>query len=157
MKEIKRIKNYLDLSYDIEMLKAEIRLLRKQRREIEFQIGKLSGAPASYPAIQYQDLKIDRKYSAPPKLEAVWGRLEEINKELDAKERDLKALEYRKKKIDVIIEKMDRPKNKVAILREIQGKTLAEIADELGYSESHVKRLSAEISQEIYGGKMIPG
>jgi len=149
---VRKIKNYLDLCYDIEMIKAEIRVLRKQRREIEFQISKLS-TPVSYPSVRYQEIKIDRKYATPPKLEALWGRLEEINKELDAKEKDLKALEYRKNNIDKIIEKMDRPKNKVAILREVKGKTLAEIADELGYSESHVKRLSAEISQEIYSEK----
>lgn len=150
---MKRIRSYLDLCYDIEMIKAEIRVLKKQRREIEFQISKLSGAPASYPSVRYQEIKVDRKYSAPTKLEALWLRLEEIGAEIEMKEKDLKALEYRKKNIDEIIEKMDRPKNRVAILREIKGRTLAEIADELGYSESHIKRLSAEISQEIYSEK----
>ncbi len=150
---MKKIKGYLDLCYDIEMIKAEIRVLRKQKREIEFQISKLSGAPASHPSIRYQEIKIDHKYAAPPQLEALWLRLEEISAEIGAKEKDLKSLEYRKKNIDKIIEKMDQPKNRVAILREIKGRTLAEIADELGYSESHIKRLSAEISQEIYSEK----
>jgi hypothetical protein len=75
---VKRIRSYLDLCYDIEMIKAEIRVLKKQRREIEFQISKLSGAPASYPSVRYQEIKVDRKYSAPTKLEALWLRLEEI-------------------------------------------------------------------------------
>jgi RNA polymerase sigma factor (sigma-70 family) len=150
---VKKIKGYLNLCYDIEMIKAEIRVLRKQKREIEFQISKLSGAPASHPSIRYQEIKIDHKYAAPPQLEALWLRLEEISAEIGAKEKDLKSLEYRKKNIDKIIEKMDQPKNRVAILREIKGRTLAEIADELGYSESHIKRLSAEISQEIYSEK----
>lgn len=150
---MKKIKGYLNLCYDIEMIKAEIRVLRKQKREIEFQISKLSGAPASHPSIRYQEIKIDHKYAAPPQLEALWLRLEEISAEIGAKEKDLKSLEYRKKNIDKIIEKMDQPKNRVAILREIKGRTLAEIADELGYSESHIKRLSAEISQEIYSEK----
>ena len=150
---MRRIKNYLNLCYDIEILKAEIRVLKNQRREINYQISRLNGGPATYPTISYHEQKVDRKYSMPPQLEALWGRLEEINKELDVKTKDLKAFEYRKKNIDEIIEKMDRPKNRVALLRETQGKTLAEIADELGYSESHVKRLSAEISQEIYSEK----
>ena len=147
---MKRIRSYLDLCYDIEMIKAEIRVLKKQRREIEFQISKLSGAPASHPSIRYQEIKIDHKYAAPPQLEALWLRLEEISAEIGAKEKDLKSLEYRKKNIDKIIEKMDQPKNRVAILREVKGKTLAEIADEMGYSEGYIKNLSAEITREIY-------
>lgn len=150
---MRRIKNYLNLCYDIEILKAEIRVLKNQRREINYQISRLSGRPAAYPAIRYQELKIDRKYATPPRLESLWGRLEEICAEIEAKEKDLKALEYRKTNIDKIIKKMDRPKDKVAILREVKGRTLAEIADELGYSESHIKRLSAEITQEIYSEK----
>ena len=49
---MKRIRSYLDLCYDIEMIKAEIRVLKKQRREIEFQISKLNGAQASYPSVR---------------------------------------------------------------------------------------------------------
>ena len=130
-----KVKRYLDLCYDIELIKAEIRVLKKERREIEYKISKLSGAPASYPSIRYQELKIDRKYtiSSSLQLEALWISLEEISRKLDAKEKDLKALEYRKTNIDKIIEKIDRPKNRVAILREIKGRTLAEIADARNY------------------------
>ena len=147
---MKRIKSYLDLRYDIELLKAEIRVLKKQRREISHQIGRLSSGPAGYLNIRYYEIKIDRKYPAPPQLEALWSRLEEIGAEIEAKTKDLNNLEYRKKNIDEIIEKMDRPKSRVAILREVKGRTLAEIADELGYSEGYVKNLSAEITREIY-------
>ena len=150
---MKRIKNYLELCFDIELLRAEIKILKRQRREIEAQIDKLSSGPNTYRSPQYHELKIDSKYLMPPRLEALYAKLEEINRQIEEKCKDLKALEYRKKNIDKIIALMDYPKNKVAVLREIQGMSLAEIADELGYSESHIKRLSAEISQEIYSEK----
>jgi len=149
---LKKIQSYLDLCLEIELLKSEIRIMRAQKRKIETQINKY-GSPDLYKSPQYHEEKIDIKYKQPPSLETLWNRYEEIDREIKQKEKELKALERRKKNIDKIINQMDSVKHKVAVLREMQGKSLAEIADELGYSESHIKRLSAEITQEIYQEK----
>lgn len=145
-----RVRGYLDLCFDIELIKSELRMLRRQKEEIENKICGLLGWPAFYKPTRYHELKIDSKYKQPSSLEALWLRYEELEKQIREKERELKALEYRKKNIDKIIGQMDSLKHKVAVLREMQGKSLAEIADELGYSEGYIKNLSAEISRELY-------
>jgi len=142
------VKSYLELCLEIEILKSEIRILRAQKRDIEIQISNYKN-PAAYTSPRHQRVKVDLKYSRAPKLEQLWQQYEEIEKAIEEKGRELKAFEYRKKSIDKLIENMDNLKYKIAVRREMQGKSLAEIADELGYSESHVKRISAEISQDL--------
>lgn len=146
---MQKIRSYLQLCLDIELAKYELRSLRKQKREIEAEIKKYGG-PALYRSPQYHELKIDLKYMTPSHLEHYWNKLEEVEREIQLKEKELKGLEYCKKSIDKIIESMNSLKSKVAIMREIQNKTVVEIADELGYSEGYIKNLSSKIRRELY-------
>ena len=144
------IRRYLEMCLHIDLLKTEIRILRRQRKEVEREIRRHErSGPTPYRSPRFHDHKIDIKYSSRPNLDHYWSHIDEIKDIIAEKEKVLKALEYQKKKIDQLISAMDSTKNKVAVLRELQGKSLAEIADEIGYSESWVRKLSAEISREI--------
>jgi len=145
---LKGFGTYLDLCLGIELLKSDIRLLKNQKKDVEYQISRYGGpTPYKSPLLSHQ--KVDWKYRRPPSLEHLWQTLEDIELKIEEKGKELKALEYRKKNVDKLIESLDSKKYKIAVKREMQGKTLAEIADELGYSESWIKKLSAEITEEI--------
>ena len=55
------------------------------------------------------------------------------------------ALEAKKKEIETKMAGLEGLKYQVAKMKLIDGMKLADIADKLGYSESHIKRISAEI------------
>ena len=58
-------------------------------------------------------------------------------------------MEKSKKKIEEEIKKLEGLDKKVVYMRDIEGKTLKEIADELGYSEIYIKKISAR-NKRVY-------
>lgn len=74
--------------------------------------------------------------------------------ELGKIEADLKLLDDQKKDVAEQIELIEdaiacypKTEDKVRLLREIKGMTLKEIAEELGYSESWIKKISASLKR----------
>lgn len=66
-----------------------------------------------------------------------------IDKQIAAAENIINNLDRRIEKIENTLQELQGLDYKVVYLRDIELMTLLEIAEELGYSETHIKRISA--------------
>ncbi len=137
---------YKKLRFWIDLLEQEIAVLKIKQKEVEKRISK---GPKDYSSPQYTQVKVDMKYKDPYPSETAFRYYIQLEEEIKLKEIELKKLKVRERKIDELINSMDHAKYKVAYLREIKGLSLYEIAQELGYSEGHIKNISMEVSREL--------
>ena len=140
-------KTYKKLVFWIELLEQEIEILKLKQRDIERNIK--SNAPSDYSSPYYSHTKVHYKYSDPNPTETAFQAYMSVEREIQEKESELRELRNREREIYSIIQSMDNTKYKVAILREIKGKGLNEIALELGYSEGYIKQVSMEVTREL--------
>ncbi|WP_332238895.1 hypothetical protein [Sporolactobacillus sp. KGMB 08714] len=105
--------------------------------------------------LRIQQLEIERKYYWKMGARSIIHFDQAMEKvcEVDDVLRPLYAIledkEYVKKRLEQKISTLDGIDYKVAIMK-IQGKSLIEIADELGYSYSWIKRVSSKISNRLF-------
>ncbi|MDF2911216.1 MAG: hypothetical protein K0Q56_2097 [Sporolactobacillus laevolacticus] len=134
--------------------------------------GKMSTATELLPLRMYHDLcgeidclylrihqlEIERKYywkmgtrtvKAPMPFDRSLEYIYEIDAVLNPLYKVLEDKEYVKKRLENKIGELEGVDYKVAIMQ-IQGKSLVEIADELGYSYVWVKKINAKISNRLY-------
>ncbi|MCS1382743.1 hypothetical protein NXZ75_11115 [Lysinibacillus sphaericus] len=123
------MKNYADLLRIIDILKAEIEMLEVDK---EYWLGKNEQLPfASIGAEKYgldiASQRTDRLNDRIVSLEAKLDHYQAIEKEIRENVEKLEGLEY-----------------KIAKLRFIDGMTYQEIADELGYTHDHIRRVASK-------------
>lgn len=133
------IKSYKDLcseikawQYRIEAYQAEIKALKRLAKV--HGPGEVRGIDYSQPAVQN---------SGQIGFEEYIIRLQKLESHIYLHEETIKKMIESKEKIEKCIEEIEGIDKKVVYKRDIEGKTLRDIADELGYSEIYIKKISA--------------
>lgn len=138
------IKSYKELCSEIEMwkwrveaYKAEIKALSKMAKV--YGPGGVSGIDYSRPNVQS---------STQMGFEEYLIRLQQLESHIYLHEEAIKNMIKSKEKIEKHLEELQGLDRKVVYMRDIEGKTLKDIADKLGYSEIYIKKISARNSKE---------
>jgi len=139
------IKSYKDLCEEIEIWKERLKTYEIQLKAI-VKLAKLDG-PSDITAIDYSKPYVDgtRQIGFEEALEM----LHKIESHIYLHKEAIANMEKSKKKIEEEIKKLEGLDKKVVYMRDIEGKTLKEIADELGYSEIYIKKISAR-NKRVY-------
>lgn len=139
------IKSYKDLCEEIEIWKERLKTYEIQLKTI-IKLAKLDG-PSDITAIDYSKPYVDgtRQIGFEEALEM----LHKIESHIYLHKEAIANMEKSKKKIEEEIKKLEGLDKKVVYMRDIEGKTLKEIADELGYSEIYIKKISAR-NKRVY-------
>ena len=82
---------------------------------------------------------------SPHTLDYCYDKVQALNEAIKRTTEYIQALEAKKREIDKKLAGLEGLKYQVAKLKLVDGMKLADIAEKLGYSESHIKRISAEI------------
>ncbi len=123
------MKNYADLLRIIDILKAEIEMLEVDK---EYWLGKNEQLPfASIGAEKYG-------------LDIASQRTDRLNDRIVSLETKLDHYQAIEKEIRENVEKLEGLEYKIAKLRFIDGMTYQEIADELGYTHDHIRRVASK-------------
>lgn len=123
------MKNYADLLRIIDILKAEIEMLEVDK---EYWLGKNEQLPfASIGADKYG-------------LDVASQRADRLNGRIASLETKLDHYQAVEKEIRENVEKLEGLEYKIAKLRFIDGMTYQEIADELGYTHDHIRRVASK-------------
>ena len=144
---MKGFQTYKKLVFWIELLEQEIDILKLKQKEVQKNLKR--GAPREYKSPTYSHTKVSHKYKDPCPSETALDYYLQLEDEIQQKETELKDLQDRERKIFKLINSMHNTKYKVAVLREIKGMGLTEIALELGYSEGYIKQVSMEVTREL--------
>ena len=123
------MQNYADLVRLIDIVKAEIEMLEKDNM---FWFGKNDDTPL-WSAGSY-------RYG----LDVSAERSDRLNKRINLLQEKLEYYETIEEEIRVNIEKLEGLPYKIAKLRFIEGMTYQEIADELGYTHDHIRRVASK-------------
>lgn len=139
------VKSYKDLCEEIEIWKERLKTYEIQLKAI-VKLAKLDG-PSDITAIDYSKPYVDgtRQIGFEEALEM----LHKIESHIYLHKEAIANMEKSKKKIEEEIKKLEGLDQKVVYMRDIEGKTLKEIADELGYSEIYIKKISAR-NKRVY-------
>jgi len=127
------MESYADILKVIEIIKAEIEGLQL---DLDYWLGKhdkhlvFSEGARKY-GLDVATKRVDFLYERMEKLEGRLNAYQEIEKEIRENVDKLEGLEY-----------------KVAKLRFIDGMTYQEIADELGYSHDHIRRVASKSNKK---------
>lgn len=123
------MKNYADLLRIIDIVKAEIEMLEVDK---EYWIGKNEQLPfSSIGAAKYG-------------LDIASQRTDRLNGRIASLEQKLEHYQAIEKEIRDNVEKLEGLEYKIAKLRFIDGMTYQEIADELGYTHDHIRRVASK-------------
>lgn len=117
--------NYNDLCAEIEILKIQIDLALKEREQ--WWIG-------------------GRLFSLVP-LDNAAGRADRLSEQIEYMQKALEEKQAAMNKINKLLQSLEGTAHKIAYKRYIENKPLWVIADELGYSHDHVRRLSRNLSK----------
>ncbi|OEC02124.1 hypothetical protein GY31_09245 [Lysinibacillus sphaericus] len=123
------MKNYADLLRIIDIVKAEIEMLEVDK---EYWLGKNEQLPfASIGADKFG-------------LDVASQRTDRLNGRIASLETKLEHYQAIEKEIRENVEKLEGLEYKIAKLRFIDGMTYQEIADELGYTHDHIRRVASK-------------
>ncbi|MEY9980459.1 sigma factor-like helix-turn-helix DNA-binding protein [Lysinibacillus sp. RC79] len=123
------MKNYADLLRIIDIVKAEIEMLEVNK---EYWIGKNEHLP-------FFSVGAD-KYG----LDVASQRTDRLNGRIASLEEKLEHYQAIEKEIRENVEKLEGLEYKIAKLRFIDGMTYQEIADQLGYTHDHIRRVASK-------------
>jgi DNA-directed RNA polymerase specialized sigma24 family protein len=84
---------------------------------------------------------------SPLSLDRLNERLGKLEEKLELVKYAMDKLERQKNEIDDKLQNLEGIRYKVAYMRDIEGKKLSDIAEELGYGIDRIKQISAEISK----------
>ncbi len=128
---------YKDLLIEIEIYELVVADLRKKHRSLRKRL--LSGPEE----IKGYDISKDRGQSVHKTVDKEYEEYVVIQQRLRGAEQRLSELKKLKKKIDLRVKKLEGLDYQVVLLRDIEGLRLTDIAEELGYSEDWIKRISS--------------
>ena len=130
---------YTDLCREIDILDIRITSLEKEREQMRRMM--FANAPKGVSAIDYSTERVQSSFSPLP-LNEIVERINQIDKALSPLYEIKRIKEQAKMDMEQTISAMEGLDYKVAYLR-MQGLTLIEIADELGYSYNWIKKVSS--------------
>lgn len=122
------VKNYADLLRIIDIVKAEIEMLEVDK---EYWLGKSTNLPFFSIGAE--------KYG----LDIASQRTDRLNDRIASLETKLEHYQAIEKEVRENVEKLEGLEYKIAKLRFIDGMTYQEIAEELGYSHDHIRRVAS--------------
>lgn len=133
------VKSYKDLCEEIEIWKERLKTYEIQLKAI-VKLAKLDG-PSDITAIDYSKPYVDgtRQIGFEEALEM----LHKIESHIFLHKQAIENMERYRKRIKARIKKLEGIDYKVVYMRDIEGKSLVEIAEELGYSHQYIKEISA--------------
>lgn len=135
--KVRGIKNYKDLCLEIDIQKIRVREIENEIRQLK----KLLEGPKELTGIDYSKQPGGQIIHIP--LDRIFDRAVRLEKKLNIEKEILKEKIKAKKKIDERLLKLKGLDYKVVYMRDIEGKTLQQIADELGYSKRWIEKISA--------------
>lgn len=133
------IKSYKDLCSEIEIWKERLKTYEIQIEAIK-KLAKLDG-PKDITGIDYTQPYVDG--TSQIGFEEALEMLGKIESHIYLHQQAITNMEKSKKKIEESIKGLEGLDQKVVYMRDIKGMTLADIAEELGYSYQYIKEVSA--------------
>ncbi len=134
------IKSYKELCNDINFWKARLKSYEIQLEAIKKE-GKLYG-PGDIKGIDYTQPYVDG--TSQISFEAALKQMQKIENHIALHQDTIDKLEKSKKKIEEYIKTLDGLDRKVVYMRDIEGKKLVDIAEELGYSYDYIREISSK-------------
>lgn len=136
---IESVQTYKDLCGEIDVLHSRIDDLERELKHLDKLMW--ANAPTDISAVDYSREQVtNSKYA--PSLADIVSRMNKIRTMIHPLEERLKDKEHTRMKIEETLNEFDGVGYKVEYMR-AQGKSLIEIADELGYSYSWVRQISS--------------
>lgn len=133
------IKSYKDLCKEIKIWELRVETYEAEIRAIK-RLARLYG-PSDVKGIDYTKPRVQESNQIG--FEEALFRLHQLEEHISMHQSTIDEMEELKKEMEERIGRLDGLDKKVVYMREIQGKSLKEIADELGYSEIYIKKISA--------------
>lgn len=133
------IQSYKDLCEEIEAWELRVRTYQEQIKTVR-RLGKLDG-PSDISGIDYSRDPV-QSTSQIGFAEAIIS-LQKLQSHLELHTEALEKLYEKKDKLEEHIAGLEGLDQKVVYMRDIQGKSLLEIANELGYSYDYIRKISA--------------
>ena len=140
------VKSYKDLCEEIEIWKERLKTYEIQLKTIS-KLAKLDG-PSDISAIDYTKPYVDKTNQIG--FEEALEMLHKIESHIYLHKEAIKNMEKLRKNIEERIKKLEGIDYKVVYMRDIEGKSLVEIADKLGYSYDYIKEVSARNKKTHY-------
>lgn len=135
---------YKDLCKEIESLELRISDLEKERKYYTKLMG--WNAPKGLNSQSFDNERVtgDRAHMT---LDRVIDRLNKIDEQLSVLDEILRVKQDAKRKIEKIMGEFEGLEYKVAYMRDVQGKPLDKIAEELGYSYDWIRKISSRVKK----------
>ena len=133
------IDNYNNLCEQIEIWKTGLKALQEQQDAL-YKLGKLDG-PNHIQGIDYTKPVVQTTKQMG--FLDVLNKIYDIGEQMDKYKNMIDNLEKAKEDIEQRLRALEGIDREVVYLRDIKGLRLEDIAEYLGYSESHIKRVSA--------------
>ena len=131
--------SFKDLCIEIEIVEASVRQYERNKEALQQQAN--MGGPSKVKGIDYSQPAVVE--SSPLDYATYLQQLQKIESHLVLHRDRLKRLNREKKTRERKLESMEGLHYRVAYLREIKGKTLKEISEELDYSYDYIRQVSA--------------
>lgn len=133
-----------DLQIEIEIHETRINEMEREREFLRKSM--YANAPKFNPTASYEGDRVQGGL-VPLPLDKIIERLNKIDDSLSVLYEILNEKKKVREKIERMIEQMEGLEYKVAYMRDMKGMKLQQIADELGYSHDHIRRVSSRIKK----------
>lgn len=133
------IKSYKDLCEEIEIWKWRVEAYKAEIKALK-KLAKVYG-PSDVKGIDYSQPKVQNTNQIG--FEEFLERLYKLEHHIYIHEEAIKNMEKCRKNMEERIKKLEGIDQKVVYMRDIEGKKLMDIAEELGYSYQYIKEVSA--------------
>ena len=139
------IKSYKDLCTEIEIWKERVKAYKAEIKALK-KLSKVYG-PSDVKGIDYSQPKVQNTNQIG--FEEFLERLYKLEHHIYIHEEVIESMIKAKAKIEEHLKNLEGIDKQVVYMRDIEGKSLKEIADELGYSEIYIKKISAR-NKRVY-------
>lgn len=136
--------SFNDLCTEIEVLEERINDMERERKFLRKSM--YANAPKFKGVVDYSSDKVTGG-QVPLSLDKIVERLNKIDDQLAYHYEALREKKSSRDKIEKLIEEFEGLEYKVAYMRDVKGMKLYEIADELGYSHDHIRRVSSRVKK----------
>lgn len=140
------VKSYKDLCEEIEIWKWRVEAYKAEIKAL-MKLAKVYG-PSDIKGIDYSQPKVQNISQIG--FEEFLERLYKLEHHIYMHEEAIKNMEKCRKNMEERIKKLEGIDYKVVYMRDIEGKALKEIAEELGYSYQYIKEISARNKRTHY-------
>lgn len=133
------IKSYKDLCTEIEIWKERVKAYEAEIKALK-KLAKAYG-PSEVKGIDYTQPRVDKTNQIG--FEEFIERLQKLESHIFIHLEAIANMEKSREKMEEKIKQLEGIDQQVVFMRDIKGKSLVEIADELGYSYQYIKEISA--------------